>query len=83
MVEHGLRHERLIQSPLPMTRRAVVCWTTKLAAGALAAALPVGRLAQTARADDDADGDVVILKAAGAQVSASPGSAMARSTAAE
>src|SRR5215213_10260964 len=83
MVEHGQRHERLNPSPLPMTRRAVVCWTTKFAAGALAAAIPVGRLAQTARADDDADGDVVILKAAGAQVSASPGSAMARSTAAE
>ena len=83
MVEHGQRHERLNPSPLPMTRRAVVCWTTKLAAGALAAAVPVGRLAQTALADDDADGDVVILKAAGAQVSASPGSAMARSTAAE
>src|SRR5215203_3300052 len=83
MVEHGLRHERLIQSPLPMTRRAVVCWTTKLAAGALVAAIPVGRLAQTARADDDADGDVVILKATGAQVSASPGSATARSAAAE
>src|SRR5215213_1263042 len=83
MVEHGQRHERLNPSPLPMTRRAVVCWTTKLAAGALAAAVPVGRLAQTARADDGADGDVVILKAAGAQVSASPGSAMARSTAAE
>ena len=74
MVEHGQRHERPNTSPSPMTRRAVVCWTTKLAAGALVAAIPVGHLVQTARADDDADGDVVILKAAGAQVSASPGS---------
>ena len=70
---------RLTSAPSPTTRRAVVCWTAKLAAGALAAAIPAGRLAQTARADDD----VVILTAAGAQVSASPGSAAARSAVAE
>jgi uncharacterized membrane protein YgcG len=72
-------HGRLSPSPSLTTRRAVVCWTAKLAAGALAAAIPASRLAQTARADDD----VVILTAAGAQVSASPGSAAARSAVAE
>jgi hypothetical protein len=72
-------HDRLSPSPSLTTRRAVVCWTAKLAAGALVAAIPASRLAQTARADDD----VVILTAAGAQVSASPGSAAARSAVAE
>src|SRR3954447_19020867 len=67
--------DRLTPAPPQTTRRAVICWTAKLAAGALAAAIPVGRLAQTARAEEDANGDVVILSAAGARVSASPGSA--------
>jgi len=61
------------------TRRALVGLTAKLAAGALAAAIPVGPLVQIARADDDE----VILIADGAQVSARPGTATARSTAAE
>jgi len=73
----------LIPAPSETTRRAVVCWTAKLAAGALAAAIPAGRLVQTALADDGADGDVVILTATGARVSASPGSAAARSAVAE
>jgi hypothetical protein len=75
--------DRLIPAPSQTTRRAVVCLTAKLAAGALVAAIPASRLVQTARADDDTDGDVVILSAAGAQVSASPGSAAARSAVAE
>jgi hypothetical protein len=75
------RHSQIPASS-QTTRRAVVCWTAKLAAGALAAAIPAGRFAQSARADDD--DDVVILTAvSGAEVSASPGSAMARSAAAE
>ena len=81
MVHHGQRHEPLIHVPSQTSRRTVVGWTAKLAAGALAASIPAGHLAQIARADD---GDVVILSAAsGAEVSARPGSAMARSTAAE
>ena len=84
MSQHGQSHERPIPEASPTTRRAVVCWTAKLTAGALVAAIPASRLAQTARADDtDGDGDVVILTAAGAQVSASPGSAAARSAVAE
>jgi hypothetical protein len=83
MSQQSHSHDRLIPAPSLTTRRAVVCWTAKIAAGALAAAIPAGRLAQTARADDDADGDVVILTAVGAQVSASPGSAAARSAVAE
>src|ERR687897_560850 len=79
MSQHTHSHGRLSPSPSLTTRRAVVCWTAKLAAGALVAAIPAGRLAQTAQADDD----VVILTAAGAQVSASPGSAAARSAVAE
>ena len=80
MDQHGQSHDRLIPAPSQTTRRAVVGWTAKLAAGALAAAIPAGRFVQTARADDD---DVVILTAAGAQVSARPGSAAARSAVAE
>jgi len=81
MVHHGQRHEPLIHVPSQTSRRTVVGWTAKLAAGALAASIPAGHLAQIARADD---GDVVILSAAsGAEISARPGSAMARSTAAE
>src|SRR5215212_10432545 len=81
MVHHGHRHEPLIHVPSQTSRRTVVGWTAKLAAGALAASIPAGHLAQIARADD---GDVVILSAAsGAEVSARPGSAMARSAAAE
>src|SRR5215208_2487074 len=83
MSQHSHSDDGLVPAPSQTTRRAAISWTAKLAAGALVAAIPVGRLAQTARADDDADGDVVILKAAGAQVSASPGSATARSAAAE
>src|ERR687897_3283871 len=79
MSQHTHSHGRLSPSPSLTTRRAVVCWTAKLAAGALAAAIPAGRLAQTAQADND----VVILTAAGAQVSASPGSAADRSAVAE
>jgi hypothetical protein len=82
MDKHRHSYDRLVPTPSLTTRRAVICWTAKLAAGALAAAIPAGRFAQTALADDDAD-DVVILTAAGAQVSASPGSAVARSAAAE
>jgi hypothetical protein len=81
MDKHRYSRGRLNTAPSQTTRRAVVCWTAKLAAGALAAAVPARGFVQTARADDD---DVVILTAAsGAQVSARPGSAMARSTAAE
>jgi hypothetical protein len=83
MSQQPLSRDRLIPAPSQSTRRAVVCLTAKLAAGALIAAIPASRLAQTAWADDDADGDVVILSAAGAQVSASPGSAAARSAVAE
>jgi hypothetical protein len=80
MDQQSHSRDRLIPAPSQTTRRAVVCWTAKLAAGALAAAVPAGRFVQTARADDD---DVVILSATGAQVSASPGSAVARSAVAE
>jgi hypothetical protein len=83
MSQQSHSHDRLIPSPSLTTRRVVVCLTAKLAASAPAAAIPADRLAQTARADDDADGDVVILTAAGAQVSARPGSAAARSAVAE
>jgi hypothetical protein len=62
-----------------MTRRAVVGWTAKLTVGALATAIPTGHFAQTVRAQDDE----VILIADGAQISARPGSATARSAAAE
>jgi hypothetical protein len=78
MVHHGQSHDRPIPVPAKSTRRAVVGWTAKLAAGALAAAIPTGYLVRTARADDE-----VILIADGAQVSARPGSATARSAAAE
>ncbi len=83
MSQQTLSRDRLIPAPSQTTRRAVVCLTAKLAAGALVAAIPASRLAQTAWADDDAEGDMVILSAAGAQVSASPGSAAARSAVAE
>jgi len=83
MSQQSHSHDRLTPAPSQTTRRAAVCWTAKLAAGALVAAIPAARLALTARADDDADGDVVILSATGAQVSASPGSAAARSAVAE
>src|SRR4051812_32144953 len=79
MVHHGQSHHRPIPVQEKTTRRSVVGWTAKLAAGALAAAIPAGHLVQTARADDNE----VILIAAGAQVSARPGSATARSTVAE
>jgi hypothetical protein len=74
--------DRLIPTPSQPTRRAVIRWTAKLAASSLVATIPAGHFVLTARADDD--DDIVILTAAsGAQVSASPGSATARSTAAE
>ncbi len=79
MVQHGQSHNGPIPVPARTTRRAVVGWTAKLAAGALAAAIPAGHLVQTARAQDDE----VILIAGGAQVSARPGSATARGAAAE
>jgi hypothetical protein len=78
MVHHGQCQERPISVPTKTTRRAVVGWTTKLTIGALAVAIPTGHLGQTARADDE-----VILIADGAQVSARPGSATARSARAE
>src|SRR5687767_15030073 len=82
MDKHHYRRDLLNPASSQTTRRAVPCWTARLAAGALAAAIPAGRFGQTARADDDED--VVILTAAsGAQVSARPGSATARSVAAE
>jgi hypothetical protein len=80
MVHHGQSNHGPIPVPAKTTRRAVVGWTAKLAAGALAAAIPGGHLVQTARADDD---DVILIAAGGAQVSARPGSATARSTVAE
>ena len=80
MVHHGQSHHGPIPVPAKTTRRAVVGWTAKLAAGALAAAIPAGRLVQTARADDD---EVILIAAGGAQVSARPGTATARSTVAE
>ena len=83
MGQHGQSHDHPIPIAAMTSRRAVVGWTAKLAAGALAAAIPASHLTQSARADDDADGDVVILSAAGAQVSARPGSAAARSAVAE
>ena len=54
MVHHGQSYDRPVPVVSMTTRRAVVGWTAKLAAGALVAAIPAGRLAQTARADDDA-----------------------------
>jgi hypothetical protein len=75
MVRHGQNHDLPIPVPSKPTRRAVVGWTAKLAAGALVTTIPVGRLVETARAQDDE----VILIAGGAQVSARPGSATARS----
>ena len=42
MVHHGQSHDRPIPVASKTTRRAVVGWTAKLAAGALAAALPTG-----------------------------------------
>ena len=82
MDQQRYSRERLNPAPSPTTRRAVVSWTAKLAAGALVAAIPAGRFVQTALADDD--DDVVILTAgSGAQVSARPGSAVARSAVAE
>ena len=72
MVQHGQSHNGPIPVSAKATRRAVVGWTAKLAAGALAAAIPAGHLVQTARADDE-----VILIASGAQVNARPGSATA------
>jgi hypothetical protein len=79
MVHHGQNHDRPIPVPSKTTRRTVFGWTAKFAAGALAAVIPTGYAMQTARADDDE----VILIAGGAQVSARPGSATARSSAAE
>jgi hypothetical protein len=79
MVQHGQSHNGPIPVPAKTTRREVVSWTARLAAGALAAAIPAGHLVQTARAEDDE----VILIAGGAQVSARPGSATARGAAAE
>jgi hypothetical protein len=79
MVQHGQSPNESIPISAKTSRRAVVGWTAKLAAGALAAAIPAGHLVQTARADDDE----VILIADGAQVSARPGSATARGAAAE
>ena len=81
MVQHGQGHDGPSPGASTTTRRAVVGWTVKLAAGALATAIPVGHFAQTARAQDEDDG--VILIADGAQVSARPGSATARGAAAE
>ena len=78
MVHHGQNHNGPIPVPAKTTRRAIVGWTAKLAAGALAAAIPANHLLQTAQADDE-----VILIADGAQVSARPGSATARSSVAE
>ncbi len=50
MVQHGQGPNGPIPVPAKTTRRAVVGWTAKLAAGALAAAIPAGHLVQTARA---------------------------------
>lgn len=64
----------------PVTRRAIVSWTVKAAGGvALVAALPGGRWAERAVAQDDS----VILIAGASEIGASPGSAFARSAAAE
>lgn len=79
MVRHGQSHDGASPGASKTTRRAVMGWTAKLAAGALATAIPAGHFAQTVRAQDDE----VILIADGAQVSAGPGSASARSATAE
>jgi hypothetical protein len=81
MDKQSQNHDRLIPVPSQVNRRALVGWAAKVATGTLTATIPGGRFVQEALADDD---DVVILSAAsGTQVSASPGSAIARSAAAE
>jgi hypothetical protein len=81
MVQHGQSYEGPSPVASKTTRRAVVGWTAKFAAGVLATAIPVGHFAQSAQAQDE-DGEVILI-GNGAQVSARPGSATARGAAAE
>jgi hypothetical protein len=78
-MQHGTSNKPAPYPRSRTTRRGAILWTAKLAAGVAAGSLPTGLWIQSARAQDDP----VILIAGAAEVSASPGSAVARGAAAE
>ena len=80
MVQHGQSHDRLIPAPATDDPPRGRLLDGQARRGRPGGRDPRGPLRADSAATDD---DVVILTAAGAQVSARPGSAMARSAAAE
>src|SRR5687768_13300782 len=79
-MQHGTCNELALLTRTAATRRAAIHGTARLAAGAALAVFPAGRWVQSAWAQEDS---VILIAGSGAQVSASPGAAAARGTAAE